>query len=176
MNPVIAARVKSSSIVTANSVRSFVTVSSAEDLPELHVAAGVLARADGCVLVAQRDADVHMSGAWEFPGGKIGTRETPLQGLVRELREELDIEVGYARWLMRLSHRYPDRLVHLYIWRVLAWGGEPRGAEGQSLQWLQLAELMDAGLLPADRPIVASLSQDMPVNDCARGNYSVAVA
>jgi 8-oxo-dGTP diphosphatase len=73
---------------------------------------------------------------------------------------------------MRLTHRYPDRLVHLYIWRVLAWDGDPRGAEGQALQWLQPNGLMDAGLLPADTPIVARLSEDRAVNDSAQGNYA----
>lgn len=151
-------------------------MNSAEVVPELHVAAGVLARPDGTVLIAQRNGDSHMSGAWEFPGGKISGDETPLQALVRELREELGIEVCYARWLIRLTHRYPDRLVHLHIWRVLGWVGEPRGAESQSVQWLQPEDLMEAGLLPADRPIVAFLSLDAAVNDCGRGNYAAAVA
>jgi hypothetical protein len=50
-------------------------------------------------------------------------------------------------------------LVHLYVWRVLAWEGKPRGAEGQSLKWVRPGELMEAGLLPADAVIVDALTR-----------------
>jgi 8-oxo-dGTP diphosphatase len=132
--------------------------------PELHVAAGVLQDPAGRVLVAQRPAGGPEGGAWEFPGGKILAAETALQGLVRELREELAIEVRYARHLIRYFHDYPERRVHLYVWRVLAWVGRPRGAEGQALQWLEPGSLLAEGLLPADADIVNCLLRPAPVN------------
>jgi 8-oxo-dGTP diphosphatase len=105
-----------------------------------------------------------MAGAWEFPGGKIATTETPLQGLVRELQEELGISVRYVRHLLRYSHQYPDRLVHLYIWKVLDWRGEVTGEEGQPLQWVAPGDLMQAGLLVADESIALFLQQRVAVN------------
>ena len=126
---------------------------------QLHVAAGVLENEAGQVLVAQRPAGGHMAGAWEFPGGKIAPGESYVQGLVRELDEELGIQVRYVRHLTRLTHDYPDRRVHLYVWKVLAWSGQPHGAEGQAVQWLPPAALMAAGLLPADAGIVGLLTR-----------------
>lgn len=105
-----------------------------------------------------------MGGAWEFPGGKIRAAETPLQGLARELREELDIGVRCARHLVRYTHEYPEQPVLLYIWKVLGWDGEPRGAEGQPLRWCPPERLLDEGLLPADREIVARLLAPAAVN------------
>jgi len=108
----------------------------AADTPEIHVAAGILRAADGRVLITQRPPDKPHGGAWEFPGGKIAAGETPLQGLVRELQEELGIAVQLARHLIRYHHEYPGLRVHLYVWTVLAWDGEPAGLEGQPLCWL----------------------------------------
>ncbi len=125
---------------------------------QLLVAAGVLCAGDQ-VLIAQRPAGSHMAGAWEFPGGKVAVGETPAQGLVRELREELGIEAHYLRYLTTLRHDYPDRSVTLMVWQVHVWSGEPHGHDGQALRWLRPDELMAAGLLPADRPVVDLLLQ-----------------
>jgi 8-oxo-dGTP diphosphatase len=109
-----------------------------------------------------------MGGAWEFPGGKIHAGETPLQGLVRELQEELAIHVVYARHLIHYYHDYPDRRVYLYVWKVMDWRDEPSGVEGQSLQWVEPAELTQAGLLPADGPIVSLLFRNSAANKLDR--------
>ena len=132
---------------------------------ELHVAAGVLQDFSGKVLVSRRPETSLMPCALEFPGGKIAPGETPLQGLVRELREELGIEVRYARHFLRLCHQYPEFRVHLYVWRVLLWDGMPEGMEGQELIWMAPKGLLRAGLLPADTPIVEHLIKSIPVND-----------
>jgi 8-oxo-dGTP diphosphatase len=126
-------------------------------LPLIPVAAGVLADNDGRVLIARRPPGRHGAGFWEFPGGKIAPGETAEQALGRELQEEIGVTVERAEPIMTLRHAYPDRLVELHCWRVLEWIGEPRGLEGQSLQWLPPDQLMAAGLLPADEPLVAAL-------------------
>lgn len=133
---------------------------------DIHVAAGVLMDLQGRILIAQRPAGVPFAGAWEFPGGKIGAAELPLQALVRELYEELNVQVRYARHLVRYSHLHQGRRIHLYVWRVLNWLGEPSGAEGQSLRWLPVHELMVEGLLPADEHIVNCLCRTAAVNTC----------
>lgn len=80
-----------------------------------------------------------------------------MQGLVRELQEELAITARYARLVARYPHAYPDRIVYLYVWQVLGWDGEARGVENQPLRWVPVETLNDAGLLPADALIVERL-------------------
>ncbi len=160
--PVRAAPVKSTSTVTASCPERRVTGTAA--LPEISVAAGILRAPDGRVLITQRPPGKAQGGFWEFPGGKIGVGETPLQGLVRELREELGVAVQVARHLVNYSHDYPDKRVHLHIWIVLAWQGEPAGLEAQPLAWAAPDELLARGLLPADARIVELLLQATPVN------------
>lgn len=124
---------------------------------EIHVAAGVLVDREGAVLLAQRLPGTHMAGRWEFPGGKLETGEGPRQGLDRELREELGIRVKTAEPLLKLSHRYADRHVHLDVWLVTEFQGEPESLEGQALQWVPPAKLHSVDLLEADAPIIDAL-------------------
>jgi 8-oxo-dGTP diphosphatase len=128
------------------------------DLPQLNVVAGALFDAQGRVLIAQRPPGKALSGRWEFPGGKLHEGEEPFAGLVRELREELDVVVHAAERLIRYSHAYPDRVVWLDMWIVSSWTGEPRGLEGQALKWVEVQRLPGEDILEADAPIVAALS------------------
>jgi 8-oxo-dGTP diphosphatase len=116
----------------------------------LHVVAGVLENPEGLVLLAQRPAGKAMAGAWEFPGGKLLPGEGRFDGLVRELREELGILVSGARPLIRYRHRYAEFEVDLDVWRIERWTGNPRGLEGQALEWESPNRLLELGLLPAD--------------------------
>lgn len=126
-------------------------------LPVVHVVAGALLDGAGRVLIAQRPLGKHLAGGWEFPGGKLQTDEAPLTGLRRELREELGIEVLQADWLASCQHDYPDRRVMLELWTVPAFSGVPQSLDGQALRWVALHELEEAGLLPADKPLVTTL-------------------
>jgi len=127
------------------------------ELPIIHVVAGALLDGAGKVLIAQRPPGKHLAGGWEFPGGKLHADETPLQGLRRELQEELGIEVLQAEWLASCEHDYPDRRVVLELWTVPVFKGAPQSLDGQALRWVLLSELESAGLLPADKPLVAAL-------------------
>ncbi|MFQ5634955.1 MAG: 8-oxo-dGTP diphosphatase MutT [Gammaproteobacteria bacterium] len=124
---------------------------------EIAVAVGILTDADGRALLAQRPEGAHQAGAWEFPGGKLDDAETPLDGLRRELHEELGVAVRAAQPLMSYRHVYPDRTICLHVWRVSDFTGQPTGVEGQALRWVAVDGLMEAGLLPADRPIAEAL-------------------
>ena len=123
------------------------------------VAAGVIQRHDGRVLVARRQPGKHMAGAWEFPGGKIRPPESPRQALDRELHEELGLKVLQARELMSYEQQYPDRLIELHFFAVEEYGGAPRGREDQELAWEFPERLGELGFLPADRPLVELLIQ-----------------
>ncbi len=123
----------------------------------VHVAAGALVNPTGEILLAQRHADAHQGGLWEFPGGKLEADETVERGLKRELREELGVAVTSHRPLIRVHHRYPDRQVLLDVHRVDAWDGEPHGRESQPLAWVLPEALNDYPMPPADQPIVRAL-------------------
>ena len=125
--------------------------------PKIHVVAGILRDAGGRVLIAQRPADKVLAGRWEFPGGKLDAGEAPYDGLVRELREELGIEVADADPFMKYDVDYPERRVTLDVWAVTSWSGEPRGLDSQALKWVDRAGLPAEDILEADAPIVQRL-------------------
>ena len=101
----------------------------------VEVAAAVLQRADGSFLLAQRPEGKIWAGYWEFPGGKLEAGETAREALVRELREELGIEVTTAYpWITRLF-TYPHATVRLSFFRVTEWRGELYPHEGQQFSW-----------------------------------------
>lgn len=127
--------------------------------PILVVAACALVDLDGRVLLARRPEGKKMAGLWEFPGGKLNPGETPEAALIRELKEELDIDVTAACLapLFFASHGY-DRfhlLMPLYVCR--RWKGTPQGKEGQALAWIHKDKLAEYPMPEADRPLVPLL-------------------
>jgi mutator protein MutT len=116
------------------------------------VAVGILTRADGAVLLADRPAGKPYAGYWEFPGGKVEPGETIAQALARELREELGIEVGASVPWMVYEHDYPHAYVRLHFSRIHDWRGTPRANEGQRLMYLRDGEAAPQPLLPAAGP------------------------
>ncbi len=121
----------------------------------IHVMAAVIRRA-GSILIAKRPDSAHQGGLWEFPGGKLDPGEERLQGLGRELREELGIEVTSARPLLNVNHDYPDKSVRLDVWLIDGFEGEAHGAEGQPIRWVLPAELSDYDFPRANGPIVVA--------------------
>jgi 8-oxo-dGTP diphosphatase len=131
----------------------------ADGPPLVLVAAAALVDADGRVLLAQRPPGKSMAGLWEFPGGKVNAGETPEAALIRELTEELGVDVT-ASCLAPFtfaSYSYPDfhLLMPLYVCRK--WSGTPVAREGQQLAWVRPARLGDYPMPPADKPLVAML-------------------
>jgi 8-oxo-dGTP diphosphatase len=128
-------------------------------LPVVLVVAVALVDAEGRVLLAQRPSGKAMAGLWEFPGGKAHQDEAPEAALIRELREELGIDVTEACLapLTFASHRYETfhLLMPLYVCR--RWQGSVTGREGQSLAWVRPAKLDQYAMPPADKPLVAML-------------------
>lgn len=134
-----------------------------QDKPLIHVACGVLQRASGEVLLAQRPGGKIAAGRWEFPGGKIEAGEAPLHALVRELDEELGVQVTQARPLIRYRHAYSNRDVCLDTWLVTGFDGEPHGREGQALSWVAPAALSDwPDTLPTVAPSARAIN--LPVH------------
>jgi 8-oxo-dGTP diphosphatase len=127
--------------------------------PIVLVAAVALVDADGRVLIARRPAGKSMAGLWEFPGGKVQAGETPERALVRELKEELGIDVTESCLgaFTFASHAYGDfhLLMPLYLCRK--WKGTPLAQEHSALKWVRPDKLADYDMPPADKPLVAML-------------------
>ena len=123
------------------------------------VAAVVLVDTDGRVLLAQRPEGKQMAGLWEFPGGKVDPGETPEAALIRELREELGIDVA-ASCLAPFtfaSHRYADFQLLMPLYLCRRWEGFVEAREHAQLAWAKPARLADYPMPPADKPLVAML-------------------
>lgn len=125
----------------------------------LIVVAAALIDADGRVLLSQRPEGKAQAGLWEFPGGKIEPGESPETALIRELKEELDIDVAAACLapFAFASESLHDvhLLMPLYVCRK--WRGAPRPIEARALAWARPAEFGAYSLTPADRPMASQL-------------------
>ncbi len=125
----------------------------------LLVAACALVDSDGRVLLARRPEGKPLAGLWEFPGGKVHPGETPEAALIRELKEELAIDVSAACLapFTFASHDYEKfhLLMPLYLCR--RWTGTPTALEGQTLAWVRPNRLAEYPMPPADKPLVALL-------------------
>jgi 8-oxo-dGTP diphosphatase len=126
------------------------------------VSAVALIDKDARVLLAKRPAGKAMAGLWEFPGGKVEPGEKPEIALIRELKEELGIDVTESCLapLTFASHAYADfhLLMPLYVCR--RWKGLVSPREGQELKWVMAQRLRDYPMPPADLPLIPHL-QDL---------------
>lgn len=125
----------------------------------LLVVAVALVDVDGRVLIGKRPAGKALAGLWEFPGGKVEAHERPEAALIRELKEELaiDVEQSCLAPLTFASHAYEDfhLLMPLYVCR--RWKGIVTATEAQELQWVKPLKLRDYPMPPADLPLIAHL-------------------
>ncbi len=114
---------------------------------------------DGRVLVQQRPAGKPMAGLWEFPGGKIDPGETPEAALIRELHEELGIEVAQACLAPAAFASEPlgDRYLLLLLYACRKWDGIPEARHATALRWVYPAQLHALDMPPADRPLIGLL-------------------
>ena len=129
----------------------------------LLVVAGALVDTDGRVLICQRPEGKEMSGLWEFPGGKVEPGETPEAALVRELNEELGVEVG-VRCLAPLSfvsYDYGDFHLLMPLFVTRKWSGSPQALEQQRLQWVAPKRLAEFPMPPADVPLITALTDSL---------------
>ena len=125
----------------------------------VEVVAGVIRDSRGRVLLARRTEGRDLAGLWEFPGGKREPGESPEAALVRELREEIGIDVDIGVALISVPQAYPDKRLQLDVRMIEQWRGAVRGLEGQALAWVPPHKLASYAMPPADRPVVAALRQ-----------------
>jgi 8-oxo-dGTP diphosphatase len=121
--------------------------------PHIEVAAAIIWRR-GRILISQRDASSHLSGYWEFPGGKREAGESFEECLVREVREELNVKVRVQKLFETISYEYPEKLVTLKFFRCSYLEGEPRALGCSQFKWVSPEQLSCYPFPPADGPIV----------------------
>ena len=123
------------------------------------VAAVALIDKDGRVLLSKRPAEKQLGGLWEFPGGKVEEGERPETALIRELKEELGIDVAQSCLapLTFASHAYEDFHLLMPLYGCRRWQGQVTGAAGQDLAWVRPLRLRDYPMPPADVPLIPHL-------------------
>ena len=120
----------------------------------IHVVVAVIKNSLQEVLVALRRPDSHQGGLWEFPGGKVEEGESVFTALQREIQEELNLSIGAAFPLVKISHDYGDKRVLLDVWRVTEFGGNAIGREGQQIQWVPALDMQEQDFAAANRQII----------------------
>tara|TARA_B100001059_G_scaffold81845_1_gene79935 strand:+ start:469 stop:864 length:396 start_codon:yes stop_codon:yes gene_type:complete len=126
-------------------------------LKQISVSAGILINNDNQILLSQRTADKSFPGQWEFPGGKIESSETANEALIRELKEELGIDIDNSYLFKRIEHYYDSFIANIEFFIVDSWSGELSGEEGQLVRWFSAGDLKDLPILAADNPVIEEL-------------------
>mgnify|MGYP006296445139 CR=1 FL=1 len=124
--------------------------------PAIVVTAAVIERADA-FLLTRRVRGQHLEGMWEFPGGKVEPGETLEASLVRELREELDLDATVGEEVFAVEHPYEDRVIRLHFF-ACTFTGDPTPLLGQQMRWVPRAELASLPFPPADAELIRRLS------------------
>ncbi len=125
------------------------------------VVAAAMVDAQGRVLLAQRPEGKSLAGLWEFPGGKVEAGESPEAALIRELHEELEVQVeadALAPFVFA-SHAYQDFHLLMPLYIVKTWRGEPKPLQAQALAWVGPNELRQYPMPPADEPLIDPLAE-----------------
>ncbi|MGB8370683.1 MAG: 8-oxo-dGTP diphosphatase MutT [Verrucomicrobiia bacterium] len=112
---------------------------------------------DGKLLITRRHSDAHLGGLWEFPGGKREPDETFEQCLVREIREELGVEISVGKLFESVTHAYPEKTVRLKFFVCRLEHGEPQLLGCEALKWVGKSELEDYEFPAADARLLQKL-------------------
>jgi 8-oxo-dGTP diphosphatase len=128
-------------------------------MKRLLVSAVALIDADGRILLTRRPEGKSLAGLWEFPGGKVEGGETPEKALIRELKEELgiDVEQSCLAPLTFASHNYEHFHLLMPLFVCRRWKGIPHALEGQELKWVLAKDLRHHPMPPADLPLIPHL-------------------
>ena len=124
--------------------------------PITEVSAALIFR-NGKLLITQRPAKAHLGGLWEFPGGKREPDETFEQCLVREIREELGVEISVGELFESVTHVYPEKTVHLKFFVCHLFAGEPQPLGCKAVKWASKSELADYEFPAADAKLLEKL-------------------
>ena len=117
---------------------------------------------DGKILIARRKSGDHMAGKWEFPGGTIEPGETPEQCLIRELLEELGVEIAVDEFICSSTWKYDHATINLLAFKATLLAGQPMLNNHAEIRWVASRELADYDFPEADVPIIRYLTSSNP--------------
>lgn len=123
----------------------------------LEVVAAIIINEAGEILIAQRKANKSMGGLWEFPGGKIETGETPEDSLIREIKEEMNIDIEVQQYFGENIHNYGDKIIKLMAYYAKKIKGEIKLQDHESCKWVMPKALKEYKFSAADQPFVEEL-------------------
>lgn len=138
----------------------------------IHVAVAVIIDDTDRVCISFRHENLHQGGLWEFPGGKVEQGETVEDALVREIKEELNLDVRQSRPLITISHHYQEgnKSVVLHVRKVISYQGKAAGVEGQQIKWVSIPELSEHDFPAANTAIIKALQ--LPDRYLITGKFS----
>ena len=125
----------------------------------INVVAGVIKDEKGKILITQRNLKKAQGGLWEFPGGKIEPNETREDAIVREIKEELDIDIQVEKYLAERVFNYPEKDINLIALECKKINGDVKLLEHEDYRWIDNSELGNFEFAPADSFIIEKLKQ-----------------
>lgn len=124
-------------------------------MKRIHIVAGIIFNSTQSeIYITKRPDHLHKGGFWEFPGGKVEAGESREQAMIRELEEEIGIQVTEQQAFQHFDFDYPDKSLSFDFMLVSAFVGEPVGCEGQQGRWVKIADLANYRFPEANEPIV----------------------
>ncbi len=129
----------------------------------IDVVCGVIENSHGQYLACLRPVGKHLGGMWEFPGGKVDLGESHESALVRELREELAVDVAVGYPLAAVNWNYDERAIRLLPYFCKITRGEPQALEHEALRWISPRDFGELRWADADLPILTQLTDSFVV-------------
>ncbi len=128
----------------------------------VHVSVAIIKDDKNRLLITQRAQDIPHGGLWEVPGGKVEPEETPHEALLREVHEEVGLQVSNVKFLGEIHHTYSEKNVCLHVFQVLAYEGEAKCHDGQlDLRWVAQTELKNFQFPEANHAIIELVEEQV---------------
>jgi 8-oxo-dGTP diphosphatase len=125
-----------------------------------HAAVGIIIDNQQRILISKRPAHKLKGGFWEFPGGKIEENESPEEALIREVKEEVGIQVLKLEKLLQYHHHYTEHSALLEVFVITRFVGAAESLEGQEIQWITIDEWTNFRFLEANIKIIETLKKN----------------
>lgn len=127
----------------------------------IDVVAAVIQNEEGKILIAQRNLKKSQGGLWEFPGGKIEPNETKEEAIIREIKEEMDIDIEAKKFIGQKVFNYPDKDINLIAIECKQIKGDIKLNEHEDIKWVNKNELRNFNFAPADKFIINAILENI---------------